>query len=152
MPTSTPPTPTPAGAPPGPAPETEIARDLARRAIPLAPVLVVASALVWGIDGALSSAYAVALVLANFLVAAALMAWAARISVAMLMGTVLAGYILRLAALTLAVVAVRDSAWVELVPLGLTLLITHLGLLVWEARHVSLSLAFPALKPRAQKG
>ncbi|MDQ3306670.1 MAG: ATP synthase subunit I [Actinomycetota bacterium] len=152
MPTSTPPTPTPAGAPPGPAPETEIARDLARRAIPLAPVLVVASALVWGIDGALSSAYAVALVVANFLVAAALMAWAARISVAMLMGTVLAGYILRLAALTLAVVAVRDAAWVELVPLGLTLLITHLGLLVWEARHVSLTLAFPGLKPRAQKG
>jgi hypothetical protein len=150
MPTSTPPT--PASAPPGPAPETEIARDLARRAIPLAPVLVVASALVWGIDGALSSAYAVALVVANFLVAAALMAWAARISVAMLMGTVLAGYILRLAALTLAVVAVRDSAWVELVPLGLTLLITHLGLLVWEARHVSLTLAFPGLKPRVQKG
>ncbi|MDP9453147.1 MAG: ATP synthase subunit I [Actinomycetota bacterium] len=138
--------------PAGPAPETEVARDLARRAVPLAPVLVAACALGWGLEGALSSAYAVVLVVANFLVAAALMAWAARISVAVLMGTVLAGYLLRLGALTLAVVVVRDAGWVELVPLGLTLVITHLGLLVWEARHVSLSLAFPGLSPRAQKG
>ncbi len=140
------------GVPAGPAPETEIARDLARRAVPVAPVLIAACGLGWGIEGALSSAYAVALVVANFLVAAALMAWAAKISVGMLMGTVLAGYLLRLGALTLAVVAVRHAAWVELLPLGLTLVVTHLGLLVWEAQHVSLSLAFPGLKPRAQKG
>jgi hypothetical protein len=147
----------PVAALPGPAPETEIARDLVRRAVPVAPVLIAVSGLVWGIDGALSSAYAVALVVANFLVAAALMAWAAKISVGMLMGTVLAGYLLRLGALTLAVLAVRDAAWVELLPLGLTLVTTHVGLLVWEARHVSLSLAFPGLKPerrkpRAEKG
>ena len=37
-------------------------------------------------------------------------------------------------------------------PLAFTLVITHLGLLIWETRHVSASLAFPALKPRAQKG
>jgi hypothetical protein len=142
----------PVAALPGASPETEIARDLARRAVPVAPVLVVISGLVWGLDGALSSAYAVVLVVVNFLVAAALMAWAAKISVGMLMGTILAGYLLRLGALTLAVLAVRDAAWVELLPLGLTLVTTHVGLLVWEARHVSLSLAFPGLKPRAEKG
>jgi hypothetical protein len=131
----------------GPAPETEVARDLARHALPLAPVLIGLSALVWGLDGALSSAYAVVLVVANFLVAAALMAWAARISVAMLMGTVLAGYVLRLGAITVAVLAVRHAGWVELMPLGLTLVVTHVGLLVWETRRVSLSLAYPGLKP-----
>lgn len=136
----------------GPAPETEVARDLVRRAVPVAPVLVAVSGLVWGVDGALSSAYAVALVVVNFLVAAALMAWAAKISVGMLMGTVLAGYLLRLGALSLAVLAVRDAAWVEQVALGLTLVATHLGLLVWEARHVSMSLAFPGLKPRTERG
>lgn len=136
----------------GSAPETEVARDLVRRTVPVAPVLVAVSGLVWGVDGVLSSAYAVALVVVNFLVAAALMAWAARISVGMLMGTVLAGYLLRLGALSLAVLAVRDAAWVELVALGLTLVATHLGLLVWEARHVSMSLAFPGLKPRTEKG
>lgn len=133
----------------GPAPETEVALDLARHALPVAPVLIAVCGLVWGLHGALSSAYAVGLVVANFLVAAALMAWAARISVAMLMGTVLAGYLLRLGALTVAVLAVRHAGWVELVPLGLTLVITHVGLLVWETRRVSLSLAYPGLKPSA---
>lgn len=127
-----------------------MARDLARRAVPVAPVLVALCGVVWGMDGALSSAYAVALVVANFLVAAALMAWAVRISLAALMATVLAGYLVRLGALALAVLAVRHAGWVELVPLGLTLVATHLGLLVWESRKVSLSLAFPGLKPDAE--
>ena len=136
---------------PGPAPETEIARDLARRAVPVAPVLVAICAVIWGVDGALSSAYAVALVVANFLVAAALMARAARISVALLMAAVLGGYVLRLGVLTVAVLAVRNAGWVELVPLGLTLVVTHVGLLVWETRHVSLSLAFPGLAPKGER-
>jgi hypothetical protein len=33
------------------------------------------------------------------------------------------------------------------VPLGITLVATHVGLLFWESRYVSLSLAFPGLKP-----
>ena len=57
------------------------------------------------------------------------------------------GYLLRLGILFCAVVLVRDAGWVELWPLGLTLIVTHLGLLAWEARSVSASLAFPALKP-----
>ncbi|MEY4224878.1 MAG: hypothetical protein RIS33_1812, partial [Actinomycetota bacterium] len=32
--------------------------------------------------------------------------------------------------------------------LGFTIIVTHLGLLVWEMRYVAASLAFPALKPR----
>ena len=36
-------------------------------------------------------------------------------------------------------------------PLGLTLIVTHLGLLIWETRHVSASLAYPGLKPTAAR-
>lgn len=132
----------------GPAVETAVARDLARRAVPLAPVAIGVCAVFWGVDGALSSAYGLVLVVVNFMLAAALVAWAARISLAVLLGTVLAGYIARLGVLTVAVLAVRGAGWVELVPLGLTLAVTHLVLLVWEARHVSVSLAFPGLKPK----
>lgn len=135
----------------GPAPEVDIARDLARRALPVAPVAVVVCGLVWGVGGALSAAYAVVLVVVNFLAAAALMARAARVSAAMLMGAVLGGYLLRLGVLTVAVLAVRDAGWVEMVPLGLTLVVTHVGLLVWEARKVSVTLAFPGLKPPGLK-
>jgi hypothetical protein len=46
------------------------------------------------------------------------------------------------------VLAVRNASWIELVPLGLTLIITHLVLLFWELRHISSSLAFPGLKPQ----
>ena len=35
-----------------------------------------------------------------------------------------------------------------LVPFGVTIIVTHLGLLFWETRYVSASLAFPALKPK----
>jgi hypothetical protein len=79
---------------------------------------------------------------------AALLSWSARISLAVLMVVALAGFVARLALLTVIVLLVKDQAWVELVPLGLTLVVTHLGLLIWETRHVSASLAFPAVRPR----
>jgi hypothetical protein len=131
----------------GPAPEQALVRDMARRALPAVPVVVAVAALAWGWAGALSALYAVVLVLANFVVAAALLAWTARISLSLMMGAALFGYLVRLALITAAVVLVRDAGWVELVPLGLTLVSFHLGLLFWETRYVSASLAFPALKP-----
>lgn len=135
----------------GSAPEAEIARDLARRAVWIAPVLVAAGALGWGVDGALSSAYAVGIVIVNFLLSAAMLTYAGRISLAFVMGAALFGYLLRLGLVAAAVLLVKDMAWVELVPLGLTLVITHLGLLFWETRYVSASLAYPALKPNARR-
>ena len=132
----------------GPAPEQQLARDLARRAVPVAPVLLIIGALGWGYDGAFSAGYGVALVVLNFLLAAAFLTWAGRISLGFLMGAALGGYILRLGLLAAAVLLVRDAGWVEPVPLGLTVVVTHLGLLVWETRYVSASLAFPVLKPR----
>ena len=132
------------------APETEIAMDLVRRGLPLAPVLVVVGALVAGVDGALSAAFAIALVLGNFLLSASLTAGAARISLGMVMGAVLFGYLVRLAIITGVVLAVKDMGWVHLPVLGLTLIVTHLGLLFWETRYISASLAFPTLKPTAR--
>ena len=131
----------------GPAVEHQIARDMARRALPTLPVLIGVSWAVWGREGSLSSAFALALVLGNFALAAVLQAWAARGSLGLLMATVLFGYLLRLGIVSVAVLAVKDQAWVKLVPLGATLIVAHLGLLFWETRYVSASLAFPGLKP-----
>jgi hypothetical protein len=118
-----------------------------RRSLPGLRVLVVVAALFWGVAGALSAAFAIGLVLVNFVVAATLLTAGARVSVAMFALAAMGGFVLRLALLTVAVLAVKDHWWVELVPLGFTLVVTHLGLLIWEARHVSFSLAFPGLKP-----
>jgi hypothetical protein len=67
---------------------------------------------------------------------------------AVLMGATLFGYLVRLGIITVAVYVVADAAWVELIPLCATLIVAHLGLLVWELRYVSLSLAFPGVKPK----
>jgi hypothetical protein len=132
----------------GPPVEREIVFDMARRSLPFLPVLLIGSSLIWGINGGLSAAYAVVLVLANFAMSAALLSWAARTSLALLMGVTLFGYLARLALITAAVLAVHNQAWVSIVPLGLSIIVTHLGLLLWETRYVSASLAFPGVKPK----
>jgi hypothetical protein len=132
----------------GPPVEQQIATDMIRRALPVAPVLLVLAAIPWGLHGALSAGFAIAVVLVNFALAAALLAWTARISLALMMGAALGGYLLRLILISAAVLLVKDMAWVELWPLGLTLIVTHLGLLLWETKYVSASLAFPGLKPK----
>ena len=130
----------------GPSPERDIARDLAKRGLLAAPVLIALGAC-WGWQGALSAAFAIVIVIVNFTLSAALITWTARISIGLMMGAVLFGYLLRLALIFLAVWLVKDQPWVEIVPLGITIIVTHLGLLLWELRYVSASLAFPGLKP-----
>jgi hypothetical protein len=131
----------------GPSPAMEIARDIAKRSIWMLPAILVFCFIGWGRDGAISGAYALAIVTVNFLLAAWMLQAAGRISFALMAGAALFGYIIRLGLIFLAVMLVRDASWVELVPLGLTLIVTHLGLLFWELRYVSGSLAFPGLKP-----
>ena len=138
----------------GPPVETVLARDMLRRGLPALPVLVLLG-LFWGGAGVASVLFGVGIVVVNFVLAAVLLSWTARISLALMMMAALGGYLLRLGLIFAAVLLVKDQSWVSLVPLGLTLVITHLGLLLWELRYVSASLAFPALKPRravTQKG
>jgi hypothetical protein len=129
------------------APERDIAFDIVKRGLPVAPALIAVGALGWGWHGALSVAFAIGLVLINIVLSALMLAWAARISPAAIMATALGGFLLRMILVVGALAAVRHQPWVAAVPLGLTIVVTHLGLLVWESRNVSASLAFPGLKP-----
>ena len=129
------------------APERDIAHDMVRRGVVVGPALVAGSAALWGWGGMWSSLYALVLVLANLLLGAAVITWSARTSPAVMFGAVLFGYIARLAIITAAVLPIRHNDWFEVVPFAVTLLVTHLGLLVWETRHVAVSLAYPGLKP-----
>ena len=139
----------PASAVDGPAPESVIARDMLKRAAMVGPVLVLVFGLIWGLDGAaLHRSTAWPSCCANFVLAAAMLSYAARISPALLMFAALFGYLDPTdARSSLAVWFVVDASWVDLVPLGITIVVTHLGLLLWETSYVSASLAFPALKP-----
>lgn len=131
----------------GPAPEVDISLDMVKRGLVVAPVVIAVCAVIWGVDGAWSSAYAIALVLVNFALAAMLVAVTARISLGLMMGAVLFGYLVRLGLILVAVLAVRDAGWISLPALGATIIITHLGLLFWEMKFVALSLAHSGVKP-----
>ncbi|MEY4229556.1 MAG: hypothetical protein RLZZ362_405 [Actinomycetota bacterium] len=131
----------------GPAPEVAVTKDMVRRGFVVAPVVIAVCAVIWGVNGAFSSAYAIALVLVNFALAATLVAVTARISLGLMMGAVLFGYLIRLGLILVAVLAVRDAGWISLPALGATIIVSHLGLLVWEMKFVALSLAHPGLKP-----
>ncbi len=133
----------------GPAPEAVIARDIIKRAAYVTPAFLLVAGLIWGMNGAFSAAYGLAIVVSNFALAAALLTWSANISAGLMMGAALFGYLIRLALIFTAIWLVRDAAWVVMLPLGLTIIIAHLGLLFWEMKFISASLAFPALKPSA---
>jgi hypothetical protein len=131
--------------------ERIIARDLLRRGAVAAPVLIAVCALAAGRTGALTAAYAVAIVVTNLVASAALLAWAAPQGPTVLMGTALGGFLFRMVLVGLAVWAVSDVDWVNVKLLAVTVLVTHLGLLAWETKYVSASLAYPALKPRGDR-
>jgi hypothetical protein len=134
--------------PDAPPVERQLVGDMLRRGLPAVPVVVAAAAVGWGSDGALSAAYGLAVVAVNLLLSAAMLGWAARVSPTAMMATALGGFAVRMGLVFAALVAVRDQSWVAFVPLGITVLVSHLGLLFWETRYVSASLAFPGLKPR----
>lgn len=127
--------------------EGDIARDLARRAAIVAPLVVLGCGLGWGASGAVSATIALALVALNFLAAARVMAWAAPQGGSIVMMAVLGGYVVRLAVLLGVVLALQQISWLNIPVLVVTLAVTHLALLTWEMRFVSFSLAAPGLKP-----
>ena len=130
------------------APERALARDIIRRGVIGGPVLIGVCAGVWGFNGLWSSGYALGLILANFWLAASLITWSVRISPTMLMAGVMGGYFIRLGILTGAYFLVRNTGWFEALPFVITLVAAHIVLLVWETRFVSMSLAYPGLKPQ----
>ncbi|MGA0863108.1 MAG: ATP synthase subunit I [Ilumatobacteraceae bacterium] len=131
----------------GQAPEVAVSRDMVRRGVFIAPVILGVSGVIWGADGVWSSAFGLGLVLVNFGLAAALIAWSAPISLGLMMGVSLFGYLVRLGLIATAVVVVRDYDWVSVTALGVTIIVSHLGLLFWEMKFVAASLAFPGLRP-----
>lgn len=128
--------------------EHELARDMIVRALPVLPLVVAVAWVVRGADGALSAGFGIALVLANLVLSAVLLAWAARVSPSVLMATALGGFIVRMTLVGVALYTVKDFGWTDFPVLAVTVLVTHLGMLFWETRYVSASLAFPALKPQ----
>jgi len=128
--------------------ERDIAFDMVKHGLMLAPVVILIAGLVSGWDGTASAAIAFGIVLVNFTLAALTVGWAAKISPVAVGGAALGGYVFRLALILVALVGLRHVSWIVLPWLGFTLVGAHLVLLAWETRYVSLQLAAPGLRPR----
>lgn len=129
--------------------ELEIALDLAKRAAIVAPVAILALGLWRGLDAAAAVVLALAVVVVNWLIAALTLGWAARNNPNLLMGVALFGFIGRLALITAVGVGIKALDIVDWPVFCGTLLVAYAGLLIWELRYVSFSLASPGLKPKA---
>ena len=129
-------------------PQAQIASDLARRGVIVSPLLLLAGYLGWGVHGVYSVALALGLVLINFAASAAVVRRASELQDSFVMMFVVGGFAVRMLFVVATITVAGHISWVSKVPLGLAIVVTHLGLLVWEMRHVSASLAYPGLKPR----
>jgi hypothetical protein len=127
--------------------ESRIAVDLARRAALAAPVVMLGVGLWRGPDAAGAVALALAVIVVNFLAAGAALGWAARRDPNLLMGVALFGFLARLALITAVGVGIKALNIVDWPVFCITLVVGYFGLLSWELRSVSLSLASPGLKP-----
>ena len=133
------------------APEVSIARDLARRAAITAPLVAGVLGIWLGAGAALGVLLAAAIVSANFMVAATILEYCSRISYTAVMAGALGGFIFRLAAVTVAAIGVKQLSWVDFQVFIVSLVLSHIVLLFWELRSVSLSLAYPGLAPNSKE-
>ena len=130
-----------------PAVEKRLALDLLLHGAYVAPAIILVAGLLRGVDGAASAALGLAILALNLWFSALSLDYAARRSPNLLMVVALSSFMVRMATI-LAVMLLAEAlfGWADVVVLGLTLFGTHLGLLFWELRSVSFSLAAPGLR------
>ena len=111
--------------------EAVIARHTVRRAIVVGPVLV-------GVFGLLpAAAISVLIVVGNFLLAGAMLSVAARISLGFYHAAALFGFLLRLGLIAVTMLGVAALIDVDRIALGVTVVVSYLALLSWEAVAVA---------------
>ena len=117
--------------------ESIIARHTVARAVYVAPVLILIFGLTSGWEGAWSAALGVAVVVANFLLAGAILSISAKISLAAYHAAALFGFFLRLGLLILMMLLIVQFVPIDRLAFGITTVAAYLVLLSWEAVAVS---------------
>lgn len=117
----------------GPAIEADLARATVARGIYVGPALVLLFGLLRGWEGAWSAALGVVVVIANFLLAGAILSISARISLQAYHAAALIGFFLRLVLFIGAVYLVASVVEVDRVAFGISAVVAYFTLLTWEA-------------------
>ena len=117
--------------------EAILARHTVARVVYVGPVLVAIFAVIGGWTGAWSAALGIALVIANFLLAGAILSISARISLQAYHAAALIGFILRLGLFAGAAYLIAALVDVDRLAFGISAVIGYLTLLVIEAIAVA---------------
>ncbi|GIU91876.1 MAG: hypothetical protein KatS3mg011_0782 [Acidimicrobiia bacterium] len=117
--------------------ETILARNTARRAVWVGPLLVVGFWVARGWVGAWSAAFAVGLVVVNFWLAGAMLSLAIKLGLAVYHAAALFGFFLRLALVVGVVVLVAALVEVDRPAFGISAVIAYMVLLTAEAVSVA---------------
>lgn len=117
--------------------EMILARHTARRALYIGPLLVAVFWTTRGWDGAWSAATGVALIVANFLLAGAMLSISAKISLAVYHAAALFGFFLRLGLMVVTVLLMAQLLPIDRIAFGISAVVAYLVLLSWEAVAVS---------------
>lgn len=117
--------------------ESAMARHTVRRAIYIAPPLVLIFAITGGWLGVWSALLGVGVVVANFLLSGAMLSISARISLQAYHAAALFGFFLRLLLFVGAVYVISIAVEVDRLAFGVTAVVTYLALLVLEAVAVA---------------
>ena len=118
-------------------PERELVRRLLPFAIPVCVVAVVAGRLLGDAGTAWSAGLGTIAVAVLFVVSAISIAWAARIGPEILLAVGLGGFLVRLAAFTLTLLALDGLAWFSPVAFAAAFIPATIALLVVEMKLVS---------------
>lgn len=117
--------------------ESVMARHTVARSVYVAPPLILLFAMTGGWAGAWSSALGVAVVIANFVLAGAILSVSANIGLRAYHAAALIGFLLRLGLFAGAVYLIAATVDVDRVAFGMTAVVAYLVLLVLEAIAVS---------------
>jgi len=128
--------------------ESSIAVDLAKKGAIVAPLVILGLGLWRGPDAALGAALALAIVVVNFLASAAILGWTAQHSPHALGGVAMLSFLGRLVIITILGAGIKQLDIVDFQVFCFTLIVSYLALLFWEMRSISLTLAYPGLKPK----
>lgn len=129
-------------------PELAVSYDLIRKVGIVSIPAVIFAGISGGISSAVSILVAVLLVAGNFVLGALLLARAARVSPAAVAVAGLGGYVIRMTAVFGVFVVLVNQAWIDFPVFAIAVIVLHLATLFWETRAVSLTMAFPGLKPK----
>lgn len=117
--------------------EAIIGKNIAKRSLWVAPILIVVFGVVGGWLGAISAGVGVAIVAVNFVVGGYILATAARVSLSLYHAAALFGFFIRLGLITLTMVLIVSVTDIDRVAMGVSAVISYLTLLSLEAIAVA---------------